>query len=232
MTPTDYRAGGANTGIRFAIGECSLDSILVARSERGVCTILMGDDPGTCPRPKTVFRAPAGPVATRGSRSCSPRLSVLWKRRHSTSTCRSTRAAPPSSRESGKRCGRFPRVPRRAARTFRNGSERRSRFALWQTPRRDRHRWQSSSTVSCETTAHSPASLGRRAQARVPRTGDSRVTLQTDLEARFYCSREKDHGVAARIPLRFRHGEPDNAVHKGQRWLKTGAILVTCWSVT
>ncbi len=45
MTPTNYRAGGANTEIRFAIGECSLGSILVAVSERGVCAILMGDDP-------------------------------------------------------------------------------------------------------------------------------------------------------------------------------------------
>jgi len=31
--------------IRFAIGECSLGSILVARSEHGVCAILLGDDP-------------------------------------------------------------------------------------------------------------------------------------------------------------------------------------------
>ena len=45
MTPTAYRAGGANTEIRFAIGECSLGSILVASSERGVCAILIGDDP-------------------------------------------------------------------------------------------------------------------------------------------------------------------------------------------
>ncbi len=44
MTPTDYRAGGTNMDIHFAIGECSLGSILVARSERGVCAILMGDD--------------------------------------------------------------------------------------------------------------------------------------------------------------------------------------------
>jgi AraC family transcriptional regulator, regulatory protein of adaptative response / methylated-DNA-[protein]-cysteine methyltransferase len=29
----------------FAIGECSLGSILVARSDRGVCAILLGDDP-------------------------------------------------------------------------------------------------------------------------------------------------------------------------------------------
>lgn len=45
MTPTSYRAGGANTEIRFAIGECSLGSILVASSARGVCAILIGDDP-------------------------------------------------------------------------------------------------------------------------------------------------------------------------------------------
>jgi AraC family transcriptional regulator of adaptative response/methylated-DNA-[protein]-cysteine methyltransferase len=45
MTPTKYRGGGANTEIRFAIGECSLGSILVAQSERGVCAILLGNDP-------------------------------------------------------------------------------------------------------------------------------------------------------------------------------------------
>ncbi|MGO9675570.1 MAG: bifunctional DNA-binding transcriptional regulator/O6-methylguanine-DNA methyltransferase Ada [Methylocella sp.] len=44
MTPTDYRAGGQNAEIRFAIGECSLGAILVARSEKGVCAILLGDD--------------------------------------------------------------------------------------------------------------------------------------------------------------------------------------------
>jgi AraC family transcriptional regulator, regulatory protein of adaptative response / methylated-DNA-[protein]-cysteine methyltransferase len=45
MTPTSYRAGGARAEIRFAVGECSLGSILVAQSERGVCAILLGDDP-------------------------------------------------------------------------------------------------------------------------------------------------------------------------------------------
>jgi len=45
MTPTNFRAGGASTEIRFATGEFSLGSILVAKSDRGVCAILMGDDP-------------------------------------------------------------------------------------------------------------------------------------------------------------------------------------------
>jgi len=45
MTPSAWRAGGADTEIRFAIGQCSLGAILVARSARGVCAIALGDDP-------------------------------------------------------------------------------------------------------------------------------------------------------------------------------------------
>jgi AraC family transcriptional regulator, regulatory protein of adaptative response / methylated-DNA-[protein]-cysteine methyltransferase len=50
MTPGNFRAGGANTVIRFAVGECSLGAILVAASELGVCAILMGDDPDALAR--------------------------------------------------------------------------------------------------------------------------------------------------------------------------------------
>ena len=50
MTPTAFRAGGADAQIRFAVGECSLGSILVARSDRGVCAILLGDDPDALAR--------------------------------------------------------------------------------------------------------------------------------------------------------------------------------------
>ena len=50
MTPRNYRAGGANTDIRFAIGQCSLGAILVAASSRGVCAISLGDDPDALAR--------------------------------------------------------------------------------------------------------------------------------------------------------------------------------------
>jgi AraC family transcriptional regulator of adaptative response/methylated-DNA-[protein]-cysteine methyltransferase len=50
MTPTAFRAGGANAVVRFAVGECTLGTILVARSERGVCAILLGDDAETLVR--------------------------------------------------------------------------------------------------------------------------------------------------------------------------------------
>jgi AraC family transcriptional regulator, regulatory protein of adaptative response / methylated-DNA-[protein]-cysteine methyltransferase len=45
MTPSAFKAGGADTDIRFAIGQCSLGAILVASSQRGVCAIELGDDP-------------------------------------------------------------------------------------------------------------------------------------------------------------------------------------------
>jgi AraC family transcriptional regulator of adaptative response/methylated-DNA-[protein]-cysteine methyltransferase len=50
MTPTQYRAGGANEEIRFAVGETSLGAILVASSKKGVASILLGTDPDTLVR--------------------------------------------------------------------------------------------------------------------------------------------------------------------------------------
>ncbi|HWG77412.1 MAG TPA: bifunctional DNA-binding transcriptional regulator/O6-methylguanine-DNA methyltransferase Ada [Steroidobacteraceae bacterium] len=45
MTPRQYRGGGAREQLRFALGECSLGSFLVAVSARGVAAITLGEDP-------------------------------------------------------------------------------------------------------------------------------------------------------------------------------------------
>ncbi|SAI66141.1 O6-methylguanine-DNA methyltransferase [Bordetella ansorpii] len=45
MRPSDYRDGGNNSEIRFAVAQSSLGAIVVAQSARGVCAILLGDDP-------------------------------------------------------------------------------------------------------------------------------------------------------------------------------------------
>lgn len=45
MTPSRYRAGGADEEIRFAVGQTSLGAILVASSGKGVAAILLGNDP-------------------------------------------------------------------------------------------------------------------------------------------------------------------------------------------
>ncbi|MDF3036309.1 MAG: O-6-methylguanine methyltransferase [Paucimonas sp.] len=61
MSPTRYRSGGEGLEIHFAVGQCALGAILVAQSERGICAILIGDDPDTLVRdlqgrfPKATF---------------------------------------------------------------------------------------------------------------------------------------------------------------------------------
>lgn len=44
MSKTNSRAA-AKAQIYFAVGQCSLGAILVAQSERGICSIFLGDDP-------------------------------------------------------------------------------------------------------------------------------------------------------------------------------------------
>lgn len=45
MRPKDWKDGGRDADIRFAIGQCSLGAVLVATTERGICAIQFGDDP-------------------------------------------------------------------------------------------------------------------------------------------------------------------------------------------
>ena len=45
MKPSELRAGGRNTRVRFAVGQTTLGSVLVAATERGICAVLLGDDP-------------------------------------------------------------------------------------------------------------------------------------------------------------------------------------------
>ncbi len=50
MTPTDFRKGGKDAAMRFAVGDCSLGAILVAATDKGIAAILLGDDPQTLVR--------------------------------------------------------------------------------------------------------------------------------------------------------------------------------------
>lgn len=50
MRAKEYRAGGIGTVVRFAVAECSLGALLVAQSQRGICAILLGEDPDSLVR--------------------------------------------------------------------------------------------------------------------------------------------------------------------------------------
>lgn len=43
MKPSEYRAGAAGVEIRYSVGECSLGFLLVAESDKGVCSIEFGE---------------------------------------------------------------------------------------------------------------------------------------------------------------------------------------------
>jgi len=45
MTPSKRKGKATGETIKVALGECSLGSILVAASEKGICSIAIGDDP-------------------------------------------------------------------------------------------------------------------------------------------------------------------------------------------
>jgi AraC family transcriptional regulator of adaptative response/methylated-DNA-[protein]-cysteine methyltransferase len=46
MRPRQYRDGGRDAQIKFAVGECSLGAVLVAATGEGVCAIDFGEDAG------------------------------------------------------------------------------------------------------------------------------------------------------------------------------------------
>ena len=98
MAPASYRRGGRAEIIRFALGECSLGSILVAATEKGVCAILLGGRSGwSAERPGEALRE----RPTRGRRR-SLRGAGGARHRPGRSAC--TRSRPPA------RCARH-RLP-------------------------------------------------------------------------------------------------------------------------
>lgn len=50
MTPRRYQRNGDGAQIQFTVTPCTLGQLLVATSERGVCAIKLGDDPGELER--------------------------------------------------------------------------------------------------------------------------------------------------------------------------------------
>jgi AraC family transcriptional regulator, regulatory protein of adaptative response / methylated-DNA-[protein]-cysteine methyltransferase len=45
MSPTRFRDRGLNETVRFATAQCELGLLLVAATERGVCSVMLGDEP-------------------------------------------------------------------------------------------------------------------------------------------------------------------------------------------
>jgi AraC family transcriptional regulator of adaptative response/methylated-DNA-[protein]-cysteine methyltransferase len=62
MKPLQYRAGGRGVRMSYAIGHCWLGNVLVAATERGICSILFDDDEAALV-PALRARFPAAEIA-------------------------------------------------------------------------------------------------------------------------------------------------------------------------
>ena len=162
MTPTAWRAGGADADIRFSVGECSLGSILVAMSGKGVCAILLGDDPDALlrhlqdrfPRAKLIGGDPE-------FEELVAKVVGFVEAPASASIYRWMCAAPLFSSGSGRRCAKFRPARQRATPRSPSGSARRSRCGLWRPPVRPTFwLWRSPVTASSGMMARCRAIAG------------------------------------------------------------------------
>jgi methylphosphotriester-DNA--protein-cysteine methyltransferase len=210
MTPTRYRAGGAGVEIRFAIGECSLGAILVARSERGVCAVLLGDDPDRLTRATYEIDFPMRPssAATETSRPLSPKSSVWWTPPGSAIHFRSISAARHSSSACGRRSALSPPARRRPIRKSQCGSDRPRRLAPWRALARRIHLpWPSPAIVWCEPMAACPATAGAsRASAHCSTKSARRSARAIDGRTRALVPSGTESHLIHRIFVRSRSG--------------------------
>ena len=86
MTPSQYRAGGANEEIKFALGQTSLGAILVASSKKGVASILLGDDPDELVRSLQDRFAKARLISADRGIIHDPATKIMLNRRRTTKT--------------------------------------------------------------------------------------------------------------------------------------------------
>ena len=132
LKPGAYARGGEGEVIRFAVGECSLGSILVAATEKGVCCIELGGDSQALVedlqhrfRKARLVGGDAGfeeivaAAATQAARR-SWRRPVAWARTLRAGwACRCMCAGRRSSSRFGRRCAASGRAGRRRIRKLR-----------------------------------------------------------------------------------------------------------------
>ena len=111
MKPTEFKAGGDGATIRFAVGECSLGSILVAASDLGICSIAIGNDPNTLVK-ELQDRFPNAELI--GGDKQFERMVAgswpSWRTRRPGWNCRCMSKAPHFSSGFGKLCAKSPAV--------------------------------------------------------------------------------------------------------------------------
>ena len=168
MTPATYRRGGASMHIHYTVVPSPLGRLLVAATDRGVCSIKLGDAAaGLIEDLRREYPARRSRTTSGSCRQPSPRFATSSRARACAWTCRSTSRARSSSGASGTTCAGFhldarsPTGRSRGPSASREPHERSRKRARRITPR-----WSSRATVSCKATAHRAATTGERRARR------------------------------------------------------------------
>ena len=111
MTPATYGAGGRGAQIEFRAVPCSLGWLMVGRTDRGICSLTLGDDPDatSCVAGRGVSRGRAGRSRTKRCPNSATDWSAWPTAARTGWTCRSRWWRRTSSGGSGGPCGRIPR---------------------------------------------------------------------------------------------------------------------------
>lgn len=109
MTAKQFRKGGDNVSVRYALTDWVYGRCLVAESERGICAILPGDSDDALLAELTPFsRRPATNLPTRLFSNGCGRLSRLSTHAMCCSRCRWISREPRFNSRSGRRYAQFP----------------------------------------------------------------------------------------------------------------------------
>ena len=184
MSARDYRAKGKGQRIAFSTFKTSLGTVLIAATEKGLCSVKLGDDR------RAATPARGGVQPSRNSRDRLPeneqRSSRSSAAKEASPGCRSTSAARCSSAACGTSCAAFRAARRAPTATSRAPSARLPRCAR-SAARAARTRWRSScrATARCAPTAASAVTPGAFQEEAPPRARESQAENQSDLSWNF-----------------------------------------------
>jgi AraC-like DNA-binding protein len=160
MSARDYRARGKGQRIGFSTFKCPLGTVLIAATEKGLCSVKLGDDPARL-RHLLADEFSEAELTEKGMDQLKEKILAFVEGEEAWRGCRSTSAARCSSAACGTSCAAFRAARRAPTATSPVPSARPRRCARWAAPAAPtRSRSSCPATARCAPTAAWAATPG------------------------------------------------------------------------